>query len=162
MTLLKAYLQKSSTQRVLSRKPGEKGFSLIELVVVVAVLAILAAIAIPQFTSLSDDARLNTTKSIMANMLKECEYNKARSGTASHSDTANQTINGVTWGGQLASGTTTCAGAGYAELDDAAGTSKKCIVVINLITGAQTHDLADNFAAISAESGWPENLEACV
>lgn len=162
MTLLKAFLQKPSTQRILNRKPGEKGFSLIELVVVVAVLAILAAIAIPQFTSLSDDARLNTTKSIMANMLKECEYNKARSGTASHSDSANQSVDGVTWGGELAGGTTTCAGTGYAELDDAAGSTNKCFIVINLITGEQTHDLAANIGAISAVSGWPSNLEACV
>ena len=162
MSLLKAYLSKSSTQRILSLKPGEKGFSLIELVVVVAVLAILAAIAIPQFTSLSDDARLNTTKSIMANMLKECEYNKARSGTASHSDSANQSVDGVTWGGELASGTTTCGGAGYAELDDAAGSANKCIIIINLSTGAQSHDLAANYGAVTAVTGWPSNLEACV
>ena len=162
MSLLKAYLSKPSTKHILNCKPGDKGFSLIELVVVVAVLAILAAIAIPSFTSLSDDARLNTTKSIMANMLKECEYNKARSGTASHSDSANQTVDGVTWGGQLAGGTTTCAGAGYAEMDDAAGSANKCIIVINLSTGGQTHDLAANYGAITAVNGWPSNLDDCV
>ena len=162
MSLLKTYLSKPSTKRILNRKPGDKGFSLIELVVVVAVLAILAAIAIPSFTSLSDDARLNTTKSIMANMLKECEYNKARSGTASHSDSVNQTIDGVTWGGQLAAGTTTCAGAGYAEMDDAAGSANKCVITINLTTGAQQHDLAANYGAITAVNGWPANLDLCV
>ena len=41
MSLLQAYLQNPSTRRVLNRKPGEKGFSLIELVVVIAVLAVL-------------------------------------------------------------------------------------------------------------------------
>jgi len=38
MSLLQAYLQNPRTRRTLSRKPGEKGFSLIELVVVIAVL----------------------------------------------------------------------------------------------------------------------------
>ena len=42
MNILQAYLQNPRTQRALALKPGEKGFSLIELVVV-AVLAILAA-----------------------------------------------------------------------------------------------------------------------
>ena len=72
MSLLQAYLQKPSTRRVLSRKPGEKGFSLIELVVVVAVLAILAAIAIPSFTSIADEARVTGAKTALANLAKEC------------------------------------------------------------------------------------------
>ena len=46
MTQLQAYLATPKIQRVLKTRPGEEGFSLIELVVVVAVLAILSAIAI--------------------------------------------------------------------------------------------------------------------
>ena len=46
MSLLQSYLQNSRTQRVLKRKPGEEGFSLIELVVVIAVLAVLIVIAL--------------------------------------------------------------------------------------------------------------------
>ena len=163
MSLLQAYLQKPSTQRALSRKPGDKGFSLIELVVVVAVLAILAAIAIPQFSQLSDDARLNSAKSIIANMYKECEFNKARKGTGEHSDTDKQPLNGVTWDGELASGTTTCDSEGHAEMSDSAGTNA-CYVIMDLSNGEQSYINAaagglNNYNGTTA--GWPQNLEDC-
>ena len=72
MSLLHAYLLKPNTQRVLSRKPGEKGFSLIELVVVVAVLAILSAIAIPAFTDISARAAHSAATNNLATVAKEC------------------------------------------------------------------------------------------
>jgi type IV pilus assembly protein PilA len=82
MSLLKAYLNKPSTQRVLSRKPGEKGFSLIELVVVVAVLAILAAIAIPSFTSINNKARASAASNTVATIAKECAVKYANGVTS--------------------------------------------------------------------------------
>ena len=78
MSLLQAYLRNPKTQRVLSRKPGDKGFSLIELVVVVAVLAILAAIAIPNFTSISADAAHAAAKNTLSVIAKECSVNFAQ------------------------------------------------------------------------------------
>lgn len=77
MSLLLAYLQKPRTKRVLSLKPGDQGFSLIELVVVVAVLAILAAVAIPAFTSINDKAAVAAAQNTLTQIVKECAVKKA-------------------------------------------------------------------------------------
>ena len=89
MSLFKAYLLKSSTQHTLSRKPGEEGFSLIELVVVIAVLAALAAIALPNFLGISDDAAVRAAQSAGVNYFKECQATWAR-GKRTTSETFNQ------------------------------------------------------------------------
>ena len=78
MSLLQAYLRNPKTQRVLSRKPGDKGFSLIELVVVVAVLAILAAIAVPAFMGMNEQAADAAMDSNLKNAYKECAFQVAR------------------------------------------------------------------------------------
>ena len=72
MTLLQAYLNSPKARRVLSKKPGQAGFSLIELVVVVAVLAVLSAIAIPSFTNISSKARATAAANTLATVAKEC------------------------------------------------------------------------------------------
>ena len=72
MTPLQAYLNSPKARKALSRKPGEEGFSLIELVVVVAVLAILSAIAIPSFTSINNKARASAAANTVATIAKEC------------------------------------------------------------------------------------------
>ena len=74
MSLLQAYLRNPRTQRILSQKPGDKGFSLIELVVVVAVLAILAAIAVPQFGMMNERAANAAAQTNLKNAYKECVY----------------------------------------------------------------------------------------
>ena len=168
MSLLQAYLQKPSTQRALSRKPGDKGFSLIELVVVVAVLAILAAIAIPQFSQLSDDARLNSTKSIIANMYKECEFNKARTGQGFHTIGVNGTPNGVDWSSDAtvaATDGTGCDGPAFATMPN-----NTCHIAMDLSTGQQYWEVTTSSAATpvsipatipAGQEAWPANMEDC-
>ena len=77
MTILQTYLNRAETQKVLSRKPGQEGFSLIELVVVVAVLAILSAIAIPSFVSINDKAKASAAANTLAQIAKECAVQDA-------------------------------------------------------------------------------------
>ena len=84
MTALQAYLHNSKTRKVLSKKPGEAGFSLIELVVVVAVLAVLVAVALPNFTLITHKAKVNQGKNALVTALKECKVTEADSGNATH------------------------------------------------------------------------------
>ena len=104
MTFLKAYLSTPRAQKALTTKPGEQGFSLIELVVVVAVLAILSAIAIPQFSSISAQAAHAAAKNTLATVAKECAVKHAQmSGTYTHAIiTGGNNVHYATTGSSLA------------------------------------------------------------
>ena len=70
MNLLTAYLTRPATQRIMRKKPGQEGFSLIELVVVIAVLAILAVIALPNFQGVTQSASAQSMKTALADIYK--------------------------------------------------------------------------------------------
>ena len=71
MTLLQNLLKNKKVQRTLTTKPGEEGFSLVELVVVIAVLAILSAVAIPAFVGVQANARASAVKNGLVNGFKK-------------------------------------------------------------------------------------------
>ena len=50
---------------MMKRKNGQKGFTLIELIVVMAILAVLAAIAVPRYSGIQTDAN---KKAVVANI----------------------------------------------------------------------------------------------
>ncbi|MBA1445293.1 MAG: type II secretion system GspH family protein [Chromatiales bacterium] len=49
-------------------RTGQKGFTLVELLIVVIILALLAAIVVPQFASSTDDAKLSSLDTTLSNM----------------------------------------------------------------------------------------------
>ena len=82
MTILQNYLKSKRVQKALTTKPGEEGFSLVELVVVIAVLAILSAVAIPAFNNVQDNAKASAVQNGMVNGLKECAVKDAEGAPA--------------------------------------------------------------------------------
>ena len=70
MLTLNNYLKNEKVQKVLSKKPGEEGFSLVELVIVIAVLAILAAVPIPAFKVFKLELKHQLLKMVLLMVLK--------------------------------------------------------------------------------------------
>ena len=140
MTALQAYLQNSKTRKVLSKKPGEAGFSLIELVVVVAVLAILSAIAIPAFTNISEKARASAASNTVATIAKECAVKLADTGAGTYNIPTLDGYRGVGFGWTqaiVAAGTCSNA-AGVIMTLTSSDTTKYPTFTYNMNTGAKT------------------------
>jgi type IV pilus assembly protein PilA len=64
------------------RAAGEKGFTLVELLVVVVIIAVLAAIAVPIFLNQRDNAEASANKSTIATLAKTLATAQSTGGTA--------------------------------------------------------------------------------
>jgi type IV pilus assembly protein PilA len=64
------------------RKEGQKGFTLIELMIVIAIIGILAAIAIPQFVAYRQKGYNTSAKSDLKNFQTACQAYFADNPTA--------------------------------------------------------------------------------
>ena len=135
MLALKLFLNSPRARKALRTRPGQQGFSLIELVVVIAILGILIAIALPNFLGVQKDAQVNQAKNALATIIKECGVKSARfdsttfgqPGVTSGDDTLIASANGKLTGYKITTGedVTTTLAASAQEIDlgttDAAG-----------------------------------------
>lgn len=97
-TRLQRFLADPRVKKALAKRPGEEGFSLIELVVVIAVLAILSAVALPNFLGVQKDGQVAAAKNTLATIVKECVVSGLRNtGTGFASIQSTQAkLNGYT------------------------------------------------------------------
>ena len=132
MTLLENFLKTKKANIVLTTKPGEEGFSLVELVVVIAVLAILSAVAVPAFVGVQANARAAAVKNGLVNGIKECVV--LESDNKDPLDTSAQSYQGNYTGYTLAAGASTSCYDHYAGPSTSAKQAKESAFTISMDT----------------------------
>jgi type IV pilus assembly protein PilA len=63
--------------KYMTRKEGEKGFTLVELIVVMAILAVLATLAVPRFANVLGDSKNKAHNANVAMIEKAIEMSNA-------------------------------------------------------------------------------------
>tara|TARA_B100000212_G_scaffold178463_1_gene134356 strand:- start:345 stop:827 length:483 start_codon:yes stop_codon:yes gene_type:complete len=148
MATLSSFLNSKKVQKTLTTKPGEEGFSLVELVVVIAVLAILSAVAIPAFVGVQANARASAVKNGLVNGIKECVVVAADNRTTSFSAAQSYATPTAFRGYNIGQNSTTgdsCYGATATAGDTNADSSFS--IVMNATTGEVTRTCTDNSKA---------------
>jgi type IV pilus assembly protein PilA len=134
MNLLTAYLTRPATQRILRKKPGQEGFTLIELVVVIAILAVLIVVALPNFQGVTDDAGAAAGKKWLVDAFSECTIARTR-GITGKTITVPK-INGVTFSPVASAASITCpAAAGTLQTVTPALATDRSAAITNELAG---------------------------
>ena len=86
MTTLNNRLQLALLNRKKGKNALEKGFTLVELMIVIVIVGILSAVALPNFLSQTEKAKLTEARSKMSAILKEVHAEYQLDGNAQNAD----------------------------------------------------------------------------
>ncbi len=96
------------THHTTAPRGRRSAFTLIEILIVVIILGILAAVVVPQFTSASADARLNSGKSLLQTVRTQVQLYKLQHGD--EWPTSDGSADASKWDWSKLTGTTTYGG----------------------------------------------------